>query len=112
MFRKAILYTALYKSIAIPSLVVTIIILIVTIVTRADKDITSIAPNALLKLFTSLVLLYFINFRKRNEIYYYHNLHISKKGLLLSALLIDMLVYAMAMVVIFTILHTIPLPNE
>ncbi|MEZ5015910.1 MAG: hypothetical protein R2800_02585 [Flavipsychrobacter sp.] len=104
MFRKTLLYTALYKSIALPSLIITSIVVVVSIVTRVDKDLTSIAPNSIMKLVSTAVFLYLIHFRKRKELYYYYNLHISQRGLFLVAALIDMFIYTLAMTMVLIIL--------
>lgn len=107
MYRLLSLYTALYKSIALPSLIVTAIVVGVSIATRVDKDLSSVAPNTIMKLLSTAVFLYFINFRKRRELFYYYNLHISKKALMMAALLIDMFIYVVAMVVVLLVLPTI-----
>lgn len=95
MIRRLLPYTAIYRTILVPSIAITLACVWLCIST----DISAIGPNTMMKLVTIPVLLLFANYRKRKEYYYYYNLGISKQQLLTTAILIDVLIYIVLMLV-------------
>jgi len=72
--------------------------------------ISGLIPLTWLKLGTTGLCLYFINYSKRRELYYYYNLGISKKKLFAIATLADFISYAVLMAVMVHYSPVIPLP--
>lgn len=95
LIRRLLPYTAIYRAILLPSIIITLACVWLCIST----DISAIGPNTMMKLVTIPVLLLFANYRKRKEYYYYYNLGISKQQLLTTAILIDVLIYIVLMLV-------------
>lgn len=93
LIRRLLPYTAIYRTIIVPSIAITLACVWLCIST----DISAIGPNTMMKLATIPVLLFFANYRKRKEYYYYYNLGISKQQLFITAILIDVLIYTVLM---------------
>lgn len=93
MIRRLLPYTAIYRTILVPSIAITLACVWLCIST----DISAIGPNTMMKLVTIPVLLLFANYRKRKEYYYYYNLGVSKQQLFITAILIDVLIYIVLM---------------
>lgn len=69
----------------------------------SQSGFSSLVPLTWFKLFTTAFLLYFVSHLHRDNFYYYHNLHISKKTLLLYAMITDLSLYFAALLIVHKI---------
>lgn len=65
----------------------------------SQTNASALVPLTWFKLFTTLIFLFFVNYAHRNSYYYYYNLNISKRALLLSALTTDMILYVVTLII-------------
>ncbi|MBW7914100.1 MAG: hypothetical protein H3C54_10505 [Taibaiella sp.] len=97
--KRILLHTALFQRIRLPAVLLTVI----CAATYSQTNMGSLIPLTWFKVFTTAFLLYFVSHLHRDKFYYYHNLHISKKALLLSALATDVLLYIAALFIVHEI---------
>lgn len=97
--KRILLHTALFQHIRLPAVLLTL----VSASIYSQSGFSSLVPLTWFKLFTTAFLLYFVSHLHRDKFYYYHNLHISKKALLLSALATDVLLYITALFIVHEI---------
>lgn len=95
--KRILLHTALFQRIRLPAILLTLVS--ASIYSQSG----SLVPLTWFKLFTTAFLLYFVSHLHRDKFYYYHNLHISKKALLLSAVVTDLLLYIAALFIVHEI---------
>lgn len=94
--KRILLHTALFQRIRLPAILLTL----VSASIYSQSGFSSLIPLTWFKLFTTVFLLYYVNYLHREKFYYYHNLHISKKALLLSAIATDVLLYIAALLIV------------
>lgn len=97
--KRILLHTALFQRIRLPAILLTL----VSASIYAQSGFSSLIPLTWFKVFTTAFLLYFVSYLHRDKFYYYHNLHISKKALLLSAVTTDILLYVVALLIVHQI---------
>jgi len=97
--KRILLHTALFQRIRLPAVLLTLISASI----YSQSGFSSLVPLTWFKVFTTAFLLYFVSYLHRDKFYYYHNLHISKKALLLSAMITDILLYIAALLIVHQI---------
>lgn len=97
--KRIFLHTALFQRIRLPAILLTLISASI----YSQSGFSSLVPLTWFKLFTTAFLLYFVSHLHRDKFYYYHNLHISKKALLLSAMATDILLYVATLFIVHQI---------
>lgn len=97
--KRILLHTALFQRIRLPAILLTL----VSASIYSQSGFSSLIPLTWFKVFTTAFLLYFVSQLHRDKFYYYHNLHISKKALLLSAVATDVLLYIAALLIVHEI---------
>lgn len=86
---RLLLYLSLYKLIFLPATIVTGICIALFL----QSGYSSIGPVGFIKFFSLAFFLYFSDYRLRHRYYYYYNLGISRRQLIMMAIAVDILLF-------------------